>query len=338
MVEKNVAVASTDPGQRPYNEDRYLLDNDHNLYVVADGVGGRQAGEVASKLTCETIAQSNHAGASLHEAIQAAHTAVRSAVEARQDSQTSGMASTVVALQISDDHFQLAWAGDSRAYLWDGQSFIGLTRDHSLVEQLIARGEVNRADARNHPQKNIILSGVGGDKDSIQITCNSGDRPRLGIFLLCSDGLTDVLSHKAICDILKHGTSLSERATELTDTARDDGGRDNITVVLVECTTPNPSDMPHKAAADIYEIYDASGDALSWPDDQHGRVPTVQRVRPRTSGSDTDSSPRFPVPLPSPGESLYKRPAGRSRAVRALLIGAVLLAATLLFLFSNASS
>ena len=125
---------ATHVGQRNHNEDAYLLDAEHGLAVVADGVGGHQAGEVASAITCEVIQRENAAGQSIEDGIRAANREVMAAVA--QGRGKAGMASTVVVARFSDSDYELAWVGDSRAYLWDGQLRL-LTRDHSYVQALL---------------------------------------------------------------------------------------------------------------------------------------------------------------------------------------------------------
>ncbi|MFT7288442.1 MAG: serine/threonine protein phosphatase PrpC [Halieaceae bacterium] len=238
------AAGATDPGQRPYNEDRFLIAAEGSLFVVADGVGGREAGEIASNLSCEILESRCRAGESLQAAITGAHHSIRELVEKRDAGGEPGMASTVVAVQILDGRFVVAWAGDSRAYFWDGQRLLSLTRDHSLVEALIARGELERSEAKGHPQQNVILSALGGESEEVEIGVNGGALWPSGTFLLCSDGLTDALSHRQICELLATDQPIQARATSLAERARDSGGRDNITALLIDVSSPKDLDTP----------------------------------------------------------------------------------------------
>jgi len=263
------SAADTDPGQRSHNEDAALCDDDLGLYVVADGVGGRHAGEVASRLACEVVHREIVAGHTLENAIVAAHAAIRAESESGHGAGTSGMACTAVALHLHDGRFELVWSGDSRAYFWDGRRLLCLTRDHSLVEALVARGDVARRDAGSHPQKNVILSALGGERRAPETGRASGTRPGPGCFLLCSDGLSDVLGAAEICAILSRDAGLAERCRALTESARESGGRDNITAVLVWIGIgAEERDGGDCEALAPYEVFDSHTAESRWPRDR----------------------------------------------------------------------
>jgi len=225
---------STHVGQRNHNEDAYLLDPDQSLAVVADGVGGHQAGEVASAITCEVILRETVAGHSVEQGIRAANREVMAAVA--QGRGKAGMASTVVVARFSDNDYELAWVGDSRSYLWDGQLKL-LTRDHSYVQALLAKGQITLAQARNHPRKNVIVQAIGLQEDTkLQVGINCGRLEPGQVLLLCSDGLSDVLDSAMMSEILSADAPIRVRCKALVDAAVQAGGRDNITVILLPGT------------------------------------------------------------------------------------------------------
>ncbi|MCI8489212.1 MAG: Stp1/IreP family PP2C-type Ser/Thr phosphatase [Lachnospiraceae bacterium] len=207
-----------------------------NLFLVADGMGGHNAGEYASKHTADTIAEV--AGAStrtdpewiLEEAIQAANKELIEQAEA--DMSLWGMGTTVVAAVISEGWIYVANVGDSRLYLIN-DSIRQITRDHSYVEEMVRRGRIDRAEARKHPNKNIITRAVGAAKE-IEIdffkTCiQPGDE-----ILLCSDGLTNMIEDEEIRRIVKGQRDPVEKAEKLIEAANQNGGKDNITVVIID--------------------------------------------------------------------------------------------------------
>jgi serine/threonine protein phosphatase PrpC len=226
------AVGYTDVGQRSHNEDFFLVNEDIGLMLVADGVGGHQAGEVASALTCQVLEREVAAGASLATGIKAANHEVFQAVA--QELGRAGMATTVVALLFDGTAWDLAWVGDSRAYLWDGQLGL-LSRDHSLVANLVHSGQISLEESRVHPKKNVIDQAIGlQGEDTLRIGSNAGVLQPGQILLLCSDGLNDVLDSGRIAEILASEGSLEARCKALVMAAVTGGGRDNTTVILLE--------------------------------------------------------------------------------------------------------
>lgn len=276
---------ATHVGQRHHNEDAYLLNPEQGLAVVADGVGGHQAGEVASAITCEVIQREVTAGHSIEEGIRAANREVMAAVA--QGRGKAGMASTVVVARFSDNDYELAWVGDSRGYLWDGQLKL-LTRDHSYVQALLARGQITLAQARNHPRRNVIVQAIGLQDDSkLQVGVNCGRLEPGQVLLLCSDGLSDVLDSGELSDILAADRPLRERCEALVETAVNAGGRDNITVVLL----PGAESSGGSALLEpeiIWSYDPASGEYSGLPELEGGEsldtpapIPAVRRVAAR---------------------------------------------------------
>jgi serine/threonine protein phosphatase PrpC len=310
--------AATDPGQRSHNEDAHLCDDDLGLYLVADGVGGRDAGEVASRLACETIRARSEQGESLPGAIVAAHRVIREA--ASSSDRARSMAATIVALRVDGDRFHVAWSGDSRAYLWDGRRLSGLTRDHSLVESLIARGDLSREAAATHPRRNVILAALGGETAEPEIGENEGSLGGEAVFLLGSDGLTDILSPAQICAALADSADPQKTAERLASEARDAGGRDNITVVLLRARAGSGEASPKLR----YEIYDAASGEHSWPELPPAPV-RVRRVRGRsTETGATTSSAVSVAPEPDPPSAPEPASSPRARPPRWLVAVALL--------------
>jgi len=217
---------------RELNEDSYAAAPDIGLWLVADGVGGHESGEVASELTRSTIVARYRQTGDLVRAIEAAHRAVRSAIANNEGG--ANMASTVVALALQGRNFQIAWVGDSRAYLWDGALRL-LTRDHSLVEELVKSGEISRAEGDKHPSRNVITRCVGMASNApIQVSSLSGSLAHGESLLLCSDGLNDAVDAETISHTLSSVVSAERRVAELIAAALRGGGRDNVTVAVID--------------------------------------------------------------------------------------------------------
>jgi PPM family protein phosphatase len=230
--------AATDKGlRRGNNEDNYLSIPERGLWLVADGMGGHAAGEVASAITVETIQKHIEDGKPLECAIQQAHQSVLEA--AREGLGAAGMGSTVVALLSGERQYQIAWVGDSRAYLWTpgkhGGTLKQLSTDHSYVQLLLAAGAISEQEAANHPEKNVITQCIGlPDMMKVRVDSITGQWQAGQWILLCSDGLTDELSHPAIAQVLDNAHTVQNAVRQLIQEALDNGGRDNITVQIVE--------------------------------------------------------------------------------------------------------
>lgn len=207
-----------------------------NIFIVADGMGGHNAGDYASKYTVETII--NEIAASeekipekiLENAIKTANDQLRK--QARENTDMVGMGTTVVAATCDGNDLLVANVGDSRLYVV-GEKIRQITRDHSLVEEMVRMGGIDRATARNHPDKNIITRAVGADEhvdiDFFKVSLLSGE-----LVLMCSDGLTNMLEDEEIRMILNGQRDIVEKAEELVKAANRNGGKDNIAVVLIE--------------------------------------------------------------------------------------------------------
>ncbi len=212
-----------------------------NLFIVADGMGGHRAGDYASRYTVETVVE--EAGSSfernpeiiLTDAIDAANRKLR--MRAAEDEQLFGMGTTFVGSTILGKKLKVANVGDSRAYLIRARQITQITRDHSLVEEMVRMGGIDRETARLHVDKNIITRAVGAtetvDVDFFDVDLLPGDQ-----ILMCSDGLTNMVTDEDICSIVSSEDDIGRKARRLIDTANANGGRDNIAVVLVEVSSP----------------------------------------------------------------------------------------------------
>jgi protein phosphatase len=232
------AVAQSDVGLvRSGNEDSGYAGP--RLLVVADGMGGHAAGEIASAVTVETLAvldgpgpapDDGSAGQSLTEGIVRSNRRIRELVEA--DRRRAGMGTTVTALLWTGAGFGLAHIGDSRAYLLRGGELRQLTRDHTFVQALIDEGRISEAERETHPARSLLLQALGGDEpvpDTADVPAQAGDR-----LLLCSDGLSGVVSAETIRTVLAEQPDLQTAADRLVDLARRAGGPDNITCVVAD--------------------------------------------------------------------------------------------------------
>jgi len=235
------AAALTDVGQRRrVNEDRYALAADLGLYLVADGMGGHTAGQLASELAAEAVVNTLRtlidASASLTEklrySVSAANREILSTAEAKPE--LTGMGTTLVALLAGPDRIALAHVGDSRAYLIRGGRIRQLTDDHSLVAELVRRQEISECAARGHPHRHVLTRALGVrrsvEADLAELTPAVDDT-----FVLCSDGLTTHVQDDEIEATVLGEPDLEEACDRLVDMANARGGEDNTTVVLVRC-------------------------------------------------------------------------------------------------------
>ena len=236
------SYALTDIGRRRQLNQDYIyrtenpIGNLPNLFIVADGMGGHKAGDYASDLAVRTVTREVETSSEkspvkiLNHAISRANQVLRK--QASEDFALNGMGTTLVAATCIGRLLQVANVGDSRLYVI-GDEIRQITQDHSLVEEMVRMGGIGREEARNHPDKNIITRAVGArddvEVDFFELELETGD-----MVLLCSDGLTNMVDDETICRILKNGKSLRDRVEELVETANMNGGRDNISVIVIE--------------------------------------------------------------------------------------------------------
>jgi PPM family protein phosphatase len=216
--------------QRQGNEDNYFVQAP--LFVVADGMGGAQAGEVASEMAVESFGDGLPSGTpaeGLVHIIEAANARIHE--RSRNEQQRAGMGTTVTAAYVGEDSVTVAHVGDSRCYLWRDGELRRLTRDHSLVGELVARGKLTEEQAESHPQRSVITRALGPEPrvevDVEEFEARAGD-----VFLLCSDGLTAMVHEPKLKPLLVEKRPLEQVGRDLIAAANAAGGRDNITVIL----------------------------------------------------------------------------------------------------------
>ena len=227
-------VERTDTGRRRQgNEDAYVARAP--LFAIADGMGGAQAGEVASGIAADTLAHGLPPGdgplaARLDALVQEANLRIHERSVADDD--LAGMGTTLTLLHVGPDELTLVHVGDSRGYRLRDGGLERITTDHTLVEELVRQGRLTPEEADEHPQRSIITRALGPEAgveaDTVTIPARGGD-----VYLLCSDGLTDMVPEARIAELLAAAPTLAAAARDLIDAANAAGGRDNITVVLL---------------------------------------------------------------------------------------------------------
>lgn len=223
---------ATDTGRsRDHNEDSYYADQENGLFIIADGMGGHEGGAIASDIVVRSVRDDVLKRITLKEALVAAHNNV---IRAGKDGTgRPGMGATAVALQIFDGNYQVAWVGDSRAYLWDG-NLKRLTRDHSFVQKMMDTGVLTETEARVHPKRNILTQALGIEKlVDLTVGTTSGSLSAGQRILLCSDGLTNELEDGEIEAVMRRDLPDQGCVSELIRAANTNNGKDNITVIVV---------------------------------------------------------------------------------------------------------
>lgn len=219
--------------RRELNEDTYYGDAELGLWLVADGMGGHDSGEVASALARDSIVREVRAGRSLSDAIRRANDDIIR--QSKQRNESMPMGTTVVAVRVNPTgRFELAWVGDSRAYLWNGK-LQQVSSDHSYVQELIDQGQLTPEQARSHPYRNVVTKALGvTEPDKLAIETVAGElRPGMAL-LLCSDGLTEEVDDAMIAvAVAQKDVSAQECVDHLIAAALDGGGSDNVTAVLL---------------------------------------------------------------------------------------------------------
>jgi PPM family protein phosphatase len=284
------AVASDTGRRRRRNEDNYVVAPP--LFAVADGMGGAQAGEVASRLAASALegedADGLHGLERLDALIQEANRRIYD--RASTDPTASGMGTTMTVALVEGMHVALGHVGDSRAYLVRGDQMEQLTEDHSLVNELLKSGRLSEEEAHVHPQRSVITRAVGTDPDvdvdGFTIEAEDGD-----VFLLCSDGLTDMVEDEEILELVhEHRDDLDKAVKALVAAANRGGGEDNITAVAFRISADAPVALEDTVA-----------------------MPAITE-----DGDEPDEQTREQAQEPGP-------PAADARRVRLVLIGIVLL-------------
>ncbi|SDZ79026.1 PP2C family protein-serine/threonine phosphatase [Microbulbifer marinus] len=236
------SAGATHPGyKREQNEDAHWADEQRGVWVVADGLGGHQAGEIASQTVVEEIQRSAATDRHYERALQRAH-----ALLLGDEQNAANMGSTAVVVAEDGAYFHIYWVGDSRAYLWSPGENDGtlkqLTSDHSYVQMLVDSGAIDSAEAAHHPNRHVITRCIGGSTnpkleiDRVSSPWAPGQR-----LLLCSDGLSAEVEQEQIARILAENSDNRRAADLLIAAALDAGGKDNITVQVIDAPSPAPA-------------------------------------------------------------------------------------------------
>jgi serine/threonine protein phosphatase PrpC len=316
---------------------RQRRDNEDNafacapVFVVADGMGGAQAGEVASKIAVESFERGLPDSGSPEErlAVRVREANLQIHELSRTDRERAGMGTTLTAAYVDDNSLAIAHVGDSRAYLFRDGTLERLTQDHSLVEELVRQKKLTPEQAAGHPQRSIITRALGPEAnvevDTWTYPVRAGD-----ILLLCSDGLTTMISEGQVTEILGRGGPLDGIADALIDAANEAGGRDNITVVLFrlddvgadgEADQPTMIGVPSPAPVDADDLADT----------EPGEAPPGASGASRMATASSTATATRPAPVrrlqPSPPRaSAGPQPPDKRRLTRTVKVFAALVA------------
>ena len=301
--------SASDTGrQRRANEDSMMVRSP--LFVVADGMGGAQAGEVASRVAVEAfqggLPEAGAPEASLASLVQAANARIHELSHA--NAEQAGMGTTLTAVYVGERDVAIAHVGDSRAYcLRDGQ-LLRLTDDHSLVDELMRQGRLTPEEAVEHPQRSVITRALGiegtVEVDTRSIRGQSGD-----VYLICSDGLTTMISEEQIAEVLNRAGRLRDAGEALIAAANQAGGRDNITVVLLRLEEIADG----RGAHDEDEPTLTGMQAVAPPTEAHATTATA------TATATAPRRPRSPAAGSGPRRSRHARRLGVLAAVVVVL-------------------
>lgn len=251
-------AAQTHAGKvREHNEDAIAVVAEQGVCVVADGVGGHQRGEVASQIVCDTIREDLIQGCSLVDAVAHAHNEILSAIQHSSQGEISkaGMGSTVVVVRIDQaSRYELAWVGDSRVYLWNG-ALTQLNRDHSVVEELLAKELITPEQARTHPERNVITQSLGVSKQmQLDVGYQEGSLGPDEQLLLCSDGLTDELRDTEIASVLADHQGAQAQLDALMENVLASPARDNVSIAVVAPQISEQQREPDKGLGKMLNV------------------------------------------------------------------------------------
>lgn len=218
--------------KRKVNQDSYLIREDLGLFIVADGMGGHDNGKQASRMACDIIVKYYEQTSDVSQAIYQAHKQIQ--VQSQIEHSNKGMGTTLVILEQHVDKTTLFWVGDSRAYHFTNTSLKQLTRDHSVVQQLVDKHLITKEEAKLHPKRNLLTQSVGlSMRNQLEIDSTSVDLVLDSEILLCSDGLTNELEDAQIRQMLDQRIPDQDKVQQLVELANDFGGNDNITAMLI---------------------------------------------------------------------------------------------------------
>ncbi|HEV3318385.1 MAG TPA: Stp1/IreP family PP2C-type Ser/Thr phosphatase [Solirubrobacteraceae bacterium] len=343
--------AATDTGrQRRANEDSLLARPP--LFVVADGMGGAQAGEVASKLAVDVFEEGLGDTSEPESGLAARAGAANARIHelSHSNAEHAGMGTTLTAVYVAPEEVAIAHVGDSRAYRLRAGELMRLTDDHSLVDELMRQGKITPEEAVDHPQRSVITRALGPEP-SVEVDTRSYSARAGDVYLLCSDGLTTMLSEELVAALMRSHPRLRDAAEALIAAANEAGGRDNITVVLFRLEDPSAPASPLAPNTEKQTVLaparpDGRGDAdavpapggpldSGAPDPLALAVPVRQPVRPL--------SPRPPTPAQAPGGGRRRKRLRRLAPVMIALgvlgllaSGAYLAAQSVYFIGTNA--
>jgi serine/threonine protein phosphatase PrpC len=326
--------AGTDTGrQRRANEDSLLARAP--LFVVADGMGGAQAGEVASRLAVESFERGVQDAGQPELALAALAQQANGRIYelSHSNAEQAGMGTTLTAVYVGEREISIAHVGDSRAYRLRAGELLRLTEDHSLVDELLRQGRLTPEEAIEHPQRSVITRALGPEGtvevDTRSYTARDGD-----VYLLCSDGLTTMLAEQQLASILVAHTTLREAGEALIAAANEAGGRDNITVVLLRVeeldvdAAPLTEEAPAVQAAPLEQpapLPDAETPAAG-----RAGTPTATATAPRETRAHAIGAAEVPVarrhPRKGPRRQQGRRRRFRLRRVRGLGVTLAILA------------
>jgi protein phosphatase len=320
--------AGTDTGrQRRANEDSLLARAP--LFVVADGMGGAQAGEVASRIAVESFEGGLHDAAAPEAALAELTRQANSRIHelSHSHAEQAGMGTTLTAVYVGERDVSIAHVGDSRAYRFRDGELLRLTDDHSLVDELLRQGKLTPEEAVEHPQRSVITRALGPEGvvevDTRSYSARDGD-----VYLLCSDGLTTMLAEERLAELLAAHETLREKGEALIGAANEAGGRDNITVVLLRLEELDASTMPQTEQSAIVtppgsatDEFDGSGVAAP-----AGLAPATATETAAAQAA----APAYPAEQPVvprrprlPSTERKRSPRGRLRLRRAGVLAAV---------------
>jgi PPM family protein phosphatase len=281
--------------QRQGNEDSYFVRAP--LFVVADGMGGAQAGEVASQMAAASFEGGLPDGAPSAGLVHIIEDANRRIHERSQaEAQRAGMGTTVTAAYVGENEVTIAHVGDSRAYVLRDGELLRLTRDHSLVGELVARGKLTEEQAERHPQRSVITRSVGPEPE-VQVDVQTYQARGGDVFLVCSDGLTSMVFEDRVKAILDAAGSLEQAGRDLIGAANEAGGRDNITVILFRLEELDAAEPAAAGETIEYETWQGE-------EPQEGAEAEPQRG---TTALAERAPPERTAPLPDAGEPRRKK-------------------------------
>ena len=231
MISVTSAALSAVGKVREHNEDAYHADDASGLWVIADGMGGHACGEVASQLAVSVIAEAVAAGVTLEGAISQAHQRILS--QGEENAEQSGMGTTAVAVQRVKSGFSVAWSGDSRAYIYDGQ-LQQITMDHTFVQDMVYREVLTLEEADGHPKRNLLNCSLGMQNGRFRVGVERILPNQSGYIMLCSDGVSDYVLREKLQQIFAGAQSLEQLSGNIKEAVMASEAADNFTFILLQ--------------------------------------------------------------------------------------------------------